>query len=359
MTNQIVKSVIVGGNNNNIQGGGGSEFINNSSIIGGRDNELLDAGERSSILGGGGNTIIGEYRTNFFSAITTNNNTIIGGSGNTLNKTLDSSIINGKDNTIESQERSLIIGGSGNTLNGYPSNNPPTVYYGSDNVILGGVGNEIQNGVNRSAIIAGTNNYIEVEGGIMNSVIAGGKDNSIDLALSLSDGSFIGGGHSNTISGFSPVGSPIISSIIGGSGNTIDDLSNVHIIGCKDVTGTTEDTVYVPNLEVTGQAYTPIYDNLTGGTTFIPDWDNSNVQILTLSGNTNVSGGTTTMKGGSTYTMLVKQSNGGTHTITWDSTYKWEAGSPPTLTIADGSVDIITFICDGTSLYGLIAKDFQ
>jgi hypothetical protein len=65
------------------------------------------------------------------------------------------------------------------------------------------------------------------------------------------------------------------------------------------------------------------------------------------------------MKSGAIYTMIVKQSNGGSNTITWDSTYKWEAGSAPTLTIANGSVDIITFICDGTSLYGLIAKDFQ
>ena len=131
------------------------------------------------------------------------------------------------------------------------------------------------------------------------------------------------------------------------------------ILGGINITATASDTVYVPNLEVRGQAYTPIYDNLTGGTTFVPDWDNSNVQILTLSGNTNVSGGTSTMEGGSAYTVIVKQSNGGSHTITWDSTYKWEAGSAPTLSVADGSVDIITFICDGTSLYGLIAKDFQ
>ena len=149
------------------------------------------------------------------------------------------------------------------------------------------------------------------------------------------------------------------SAILGGSSNRIVGASGSIVLGGQNITGTTDDTVYVPNLEIRGQAYTPIYDNLTGGTTFIPDWDNSNTQILTLSGNTNVSGGTSTMEGGSSYTMLVKQSNSGSHTITWDSTYKWEAGSPPTLSVADGSVDIITFICDGTYLYGLIAKDFQ
>jgi hypothetical protein len=149
------------------------------------------------------------------------------------------------------------------------------------------------------------------------------------------------------------------STILGGSSNRIVGASGSIVLGGQNITGTTDDTVYTPNLEVTGQAYTPIYDNLTGGTSFVPNWDNSNVQILTLSGNTNVSGGTSTIKGGSAYTVIVKQSNGGSHTITWDSTYKWEEGNPPTLSTADGSVDIITFICDGTSLYGLIAKDFQ
>ena len=144
------------------------------------------------------------------------------------------------------------------------------------------------------------------------------------------------------------------------STNSLVSGARSAVLGGQNITGTTDDTVYVPNLEVRGQVYTPIYDNLTGGTTFVPDWDNSNVQTLTLSGNTNVSGGTSTMKGGSAYTMIIKQSNGGSHTITWDtSVYKWEAGSAPTLSVADGSVDIITFICDGTYLYGLIAKNFQ
>lgn len=143
------------------------------------------------------------------------------------------------------------------------------------------------------------------------------------------------------------------------SANSLVTGNRSVVLGGQNITGTTDDTVYVPNLEVRGQAYTPIYDNLTGGTTFIPDWDNSNVQILTLSGNTSVSGGTSTMEGGSAYTVIVKQSNGGSHTITWDSTYKFEGGSQPTLSTADGSVDIITFICDGAFLYGLIAKDFQ
>lgn len=374
--NDSYNSALIAGQDNDIKSAGGNELFYDSSIIGGQNNVLFVAGERSSILGGGNNQIVGEYNTSL-SAITTTDNTIVGGSANTVSFSVRSGVFNGITNVLNggngnnliynsniiggdtnqinnAQSNSSIIGGSGNTISGYYSSG----IRGTDNAIIGGVGNEMLH-IDRSAIIAGTDNYMEAEGGIMNSVIAGGKDNKIDLVVGNEDGSFIAGGHSNTISGFVPGDLPIISSIIGGSGNTIDSISNSHIIGTFDVTATTENTLYVPNLEVRGQAYTPIYDNLTGGTTFIPDWDNSNVQILTLSGNTNVSGGTSTMEGGSAYTVIVKQSNGGSHTITWDSTYKWEAGSPPTLSVADGSVDIITFICDGTSLYGLIAKDFQ
>ena len=390
---------IIGGSSNLVQGGDNSTLIGGlentlqlnsdySTIIGGTGN-TIDNSDYSTIIGGVGgpnvriedstnSTIIGLSKGNetpyirgsFNSVILggedhqiddSYNSVIVGGQNSDLKSAGGNAIINdtvifgGDDNIISgAQERSSIIGGSGNTISGYYS----SFIKGTDNSIIGGVGNEILR-IDRSSIIAGTNNIIAAESGIMNSVIAGGKGNTIYLAAGSEDGSFIAGGHSNTISGFVPGDLPIISSIIGGSGNTIDDISNSHIIGTFDVTATTENTLYVPNLEVRGQAYTPIYDNLTGGTTFIPDWGNSNVQILTLSGNTNVSGGTSTMKGGSAYTMIIKQSNGGSHTITWDSTYKWEAGSPPTLSVADGSVDIITFICDGTSLYGLIAKDFQ
>ena len=218
---------------------------------------------------------------------------------------------------------------------------------GSDYWTSGSTGFYSIKTINDSGLDA-TGNYSVAEG--FNTTASGNSSHAEGFNTISAGSSSHAGGNSSTASGS-------ISFIH--SYNSLVTGDRSAVLGGQNITGTTDDTVYVPNLEVRGQAYTPIYDNLTGGTTFIPDWDNSNVQILTLSGNTNVSGGTSTMEGGSAYTVIVKQSNGGSHTITWDSTYKWEAGSPPTLSVADGSVDIITFICDGTSLYGLIAKDFQ
>ncbi len=376
-------SSIIGGNQNTL------DRSNDSSIIGGNLNFIRRDNKRSLILGGHKNQMLGLYNTSI-SGITTSDNSIIGGSDNTVANSSNSGILGGLDNVIESTEGNLLIqdtiqnshiiagrdnvispshidsvilGGRENSLVGNRSNPLNTNIDGIENGILGGYQNKISY-VGRNGIVGGTNNLINGEGNPTNNVICGGDSNHIKELTNIN--SFIAGGVNNTIdaelstpSRYSPN-----SAIIAGSGNTIfaestETDGNIVIIGGNNITATSKNTVYVPNLEVTGQAYTPIHDNLTGSTSFIPDWNNSNVQILTLSGNTSISGGIATMKGGSSYTMIVKQSNGGSHSITWDSTYKWEDGLAPDLTYADGSVDILTFICDGTNLHGLIAKNFQ
>ena len=398
---ESINTSIIGGSGNTVQGG------DNSTLIGGAGNVLKLNSDNSTIMGGTGNTIdnsdfstiIGGVGSSYIKIEDSTNSTIIGlsqgnaipyirnsfnsailaGEDHQINYSYNSLIIGGQDSDLKAdggdeiindsvviggysngivgpQNRSSIMGGSGNTVSGYFSTN----IKGADNFIVGGVDNQVSS-IERSGILGGTNNLISGESGIIDSIICGGNDNIVSGDASIS--SFIGGGSKNYIKQGAGSSSVERSAIIGGSGNTLslDNqlIENSVILGGNGISATSSNTVYVPNLEVRGQAYTPIHDNLTGGTTFIPDWDNSNVQILTLSGNTNVSGGTSTMEGGSVYTVIVKQSNGGSHTITWDSTYKWEEGNYPTLSTAGGSVDIITFICDGTSLHGLIAKDFQ
>jgi hypothetical protein len=392
-------SVILGGRYNTV------DDTDYSGIFAGKNNTLN--GERSVILGGLQNTVTGHT-----------NSAIIGGTGNTIDFCIggwtgvtnpnSEFIIGGNDNTVYNSigtgiigsfnstssastnsvmmatsgstmnnRRSVLLGGAGNVI-GISKNTMQQITsygfpFGSDldygqSSIIGGINNT--NDGWASSILGGVNNEIGAECSVGVSSIIGGASNFI---FSMNHSSIIGGEDNNIIysgggsdetstiigSSGSSINNSSFSAIIGGKINKISGLNGVVVIGGTGISATSSNTVYVPNLEVRGQAYTPIYDNLTGGTAFIPDWDNSNVQILTLSGNTNVSGGTSTMEGGSTYSVIVKQSNGGSHTISWDSTYKWEGGSQPILSTADGSVDIITFICDGTSLYGLIAKDFQ
>jgi hypothetical protein len=342
-----------------------------TSILGGQNNGITSSSNNSSIVGGTGNTIDGSTYSfiaggSDHTIHDASRNGILGGYNQTIQDSANNAIVGGRDLTIAGSSNNNLLGGgddntihSGSTLSAIIGGVFHDLRQASKTVIIGGQSHETNTSSSEDAIIGGYDGHFT---NTQQTVMLGGKGNftntnntgavsSVNLNANGTSHSFFGGGEDHT-------GSSNHAAIIGGSGHTISGNRSV-ILGGINITATASDTVYVPNLEVRGQAYTPIYDNLTGGTTFVPDWDNSNVQILTLSGNTNISGGTSTMEGGSTYTVIVKQSNGGSHTITWDSTYKWEAGSAPTLTVADGSVDIITFICDGTSLYGLIAKDFQ
>jgi hypothetical protein len=113
------------------------------------------------------------------------------------------------------------------------------------------------------------------------------------------------------------------------------------------------------NLTYTGQTNNPIYTAGTVTSTHIPNWDNSNIQHVILSAaTTNISGGTN-FTNGAVYTMLLKQNASGSRTVNWGSEYKWQSGIAPVLTSIANAVDILTFISDGTNLYGLIAKDFR
>ncbi len=379
-TNDGWASSILGGVNNEI---GAECAVGVSSIIGGASNFIFSM-DHSSIIGGEDNNII------YSGAGSNETSTIIGSSGSSINNSSFSAIIGGKINKISGLNGVVVIGGTGITAATEDTVYVPKLNVGTgtpdSKLHVGGtygelkvrLDNENSNSTNQLFLTSDENTYTnfvsigtptssaELQFGMIGpsstSRVVGNPDDSFIAATSAADNmNFInneGSGTSDNIGFYA--GKVVLTHL---SATTSDimilgDGTNRGYVGIGTDTPT-EKLDVVSNLKVRGQAYTPIHDNLTGGTTFIPDWDNSNVQILTLSGNTNVSGGTSTMKGGSTYTMLVKQSNGGSHTITYDSTYKWEEGNPPTLSTADGSVDIITFICDGTSLYGLIAKNFQ
>lgn len=342
---RLRRNVINGGFNNQIRTKSGGGDVDSAAIIGG-ENGII-SGSAYSFIAGGQNHLIDS--TNGYNAI-------VGGNNHAIHVVGYAGIVAGENNVISGQSGGpsyeFIGGGNGNRVN-----------HSEGSVIVGGANNEISSNGRSDNFIAGTINKIyesgtaTIIGGVRNvinndsngGVIAGGGDSTI--TTSISGGVF--GGNVNTLidSDFS--------SIIGGQFNLLSGASQSVILGSNNITGTSDNTVYTTHLEVRGQANNPFHDNLSGSTNFVPDWDNSGNQILSLSGNTNISGGTATIKNGSTYSLLIKQTNGGGHSITWDSTYKWVDGAAPTLTGTDGSVDIITFISDGTNLYGLIAKNFQ
>lgn len=91
-------------------------------------------------------------------------------------------------------------------------------------------------------------------------------------------------------------------------------------------------------------------------------WDLNTQQVATLTINTagvHTLTNATNMVNGGTYVLIVKQDATGGRTLAYGGAYKWPGGSVPILSTVANSVDIITFVSDGTNMYGVIQKSFQ
>jgi len=88
-------------------------------------------------------------------------------------------------------------------------------------------------------------------------------------------------------------------------------------------------------------------------------WDASQGQIasVTLGGNRTMAN-PTNLKIGS-YILFVTQDGAGSRTLTWGNSFLWSSGVAPPLTTAASRVDIFSFICNGTSLYGSFIPDVR
>ena len=113
------------------------------------------------------------------------------------------------------------------------------------------------------------------------------------------------------------------------------------------------------NLTYTGQTNNPVYNAGTLIAGYTPNFNNSNIQTYTLSAATTTINNPLNTKDGAVYTVILKQNATGSRLVTWGSQFKWQSGIAPVLTSIPNGIDILTFISDGTNLYGLIAKDFR
>jgi len=96
---------------------------------------------------------------------------------------------------------------------------------------------------------------------------------------------------------------------------------------------------------------------LTDGANIAWDARAKQTPAVTLAGNRTLDN-PTNMDAGATYILRVTQDGTGTRTLAYGTAYKWPGGIAPVLSTAINSVDIITFVSDGTSMYGAIQKAF-
>lgn len=108
------------------------------------------------------------------------------------------------------------------------------------------------------------------------------------------------------------------------------------------------------NLNIKGQAYSEIHSNVAVSTI---DFNNGNIQTLSLTSSITII--LNNAVGGGTYTLIITQGGNGGYSITWPGNTKWPDGYKPYLSSAVGDVDIITFVSDGTTLYGIPQYNFK
>jgi hypothetical protein len=225
-------NAILNGSSNNISGLSDNSSISsgqlnrilnkNSGIVSGFNNTIQSGGTGGNFIGGGtGNFVNGSFNailvgtTNRINNENSSNSAIIGGLSNNINLNVRNSMIGaGQFNIIEGDNGAIIAGtsnyvggtasfigaglsgyviGTGNAILGGASNSISNSL-SSFNVILSGVGNNIQSGISNSIIGAGSNNRVSAS---FASIIAG-SNNVINGPTGLN--STIAGGISNVIS---------------------------------------------------------------------------------------------------------------------------------------------------------------
>jgi len=107
----------------------------------------------------------------------------------------------------------------------------------------------------------------------------------------------------------------------------------------------------------TAQQYVDL-QTLTAGASISWNLDSNQVATVTLDQNSTLSNPSNQQAGG-TYVLIVKQPAGANYTLSFGTDYQFVGGTAPTITATNGAVDILTFISDGTNMYGGFLQDFS
>ena len=232
---------------------------------------------------------------------------------------------------------------------------------GGDGVVSGNentiAGNRIHDNVGDGIAMAGDTN-VTVSG---NTIDTNGSDGISVTGGGGSDNSFIGNQiFDNTGTGLNIVaGSDMVV-----SGNKVANNTAAQIVD----SGT--DTVFAlessrarlnASHQLTGlqtATFEAEFDNGSQGASWTLDWNNGQMQRVTLTASTTTLTITAPPSVGR-FMLVIVQGGAGNFDITWPASLRWPNGTPPNLTNAAGSIDIVTFAYDGTVYYGVDTSDFQ
>lgn len=97
---------------------------------------------------------------------------------------------------------------------------------------------------------------------------------------------------------------------------------------------------------------------LTDAATITWDLSSNQVASVTLGGNRTLAN-PTNMKNGGVYILFVRQDGVGGRTLAYGNAYRWPTGNLlPVLTATANRTDILTFVSDGTRMYGSVSFNY-
>lgn len=143
--------------------------------------------------------------------------------------------------------------------------------------------------------------------------------------------------------------------ILGGAGlpNAMLDLRGNGTITGRLGIGQAADSSAA--LAVTGQYFSTKFSAGNTSTALTIDWNNSNVQSCTATGNVTFT--FSNPKNGGRYLIVITQDATGSRTYTWPAAVKWVGGTAPVGSGAN-KVDVIAFVYDGTNYFGSASLNF-
>jgi hypothetical protein len=248
----------------------------------------------------------------------------------------------GTANSITSTDLAgnFILGGYLNTISGnnaFDLANGIVASYNStissnkfDNFIAGCNTATISGTCQDSAIVGGNQNTISGTGF---SAIAGGDSNDISGGA---DKSFIGGGQNNTVT---------------------HDRSAV--IGGNTLSTTKDDEVVVPNLDINGTVVQNVQALTISANVAEIDASTGNMFTLTLQNGVDTELQLTNQVAGQTFQLKITNNATAAGTISFDSQFEFEGGTPFTATAATNAVDILTFTCFGGNVQCVGYQNFS
>ena len=127
----------------------------------------------------------------------------------------------------------------------------------------------------------------------------------------------------------------------------------------SNITGLTPGRRYYYRAYATNSAGTGYGENQTFTTyvVIVVDWDNGNVQAITLQGD--VAFEFTNGRPGAIYKLIIKQDTYGGHLVDWPTSVMWRGGEIPSITTSPNATDIATFVFTGENYLGNYEADFK